>query len=730
LVELKMVFTCFGHLEDTNLSEIATDVITEVLRMIPPDDTLTFMPLITVILPPILETKVKVLEYLQKNDEDSVLPYARIYTEMGEALTEMLVKEVKNPQVAEIFQIELAFTKSQSIELSQMPFEFWQRLNDHFAPPKGRNNNYRGFSNGIHQEEPPVPAEFVPLFLELLNVLLERAQSPSDRDPFTAEEDDFAQYRGRLLQLVEEATRAIGQDRALEHVLGSLQAKQAAGVAMQEAHFVVLCRIVPYATVTETSVLWDLITSLPGLIRQEGNGNVLLEYCKKTAIDLVGALPKWLAQREESMRHALEMLSVLLLAPAPQLPATDPAVQRLQTLQNAAACAFNELANYCRDQLQPIASSLVQLYLQSVNLPGKSRLSVVEGLAFVLVDLEGEPFEQALSAVIGPMVQTLQTETGVETLADTLDFVQAIIRQVKCYAGTAKEAAMGRFITQLWPLLQQLLARFPGEPKIAEKCCRVVKHSMRCAPTPFKPLVMSLGQTLIQAFSACQHSSYLYSAEVLASTYGSDPELEAALRELHVQLSKIALGILQQNAGRLDEITEVVEDYYGMSERYIRHCPGIIFASDQLVPTLQLLPAVLRVIQRDAVEAVHAFTVSFYKYARRYEHVKAQAMQIGPQIVETVFRVILSVPPHYVTDQLAPVLNEVTFYTAAFDPQDVGGGRASPAVHTALGWKELVANMRSGHANRRRTNSGSSRAFPSCPSRSFRTRCGRSSSCR
>jgi hypothetical protein len=414
--------------------------------------------------------------------------------------------------------------------------------------------------------------------------------------------------------------------------------------------------------------LWNLIESLPGLIRQEQNGNVLLESCKKTAIDLVGALPKWLAKREESMRHALEMLSLLLLAPAPQLPATDPAVQRLQTLQHAAANAFKELADHCRDQLQPIASSLVQMYLQSVNLPGKSRLCVVEGLAFIVVDLEGEVFEQALSAVIGPMVQTLQSETGVETLADTLDFVQAIIRQVKCYAGSAKEAAMGRFVTQLWPLLQQLLARFPGEPKIAEKCCRVVKHSMRCAPTPFKPLVMSLGQTLIQAFSACQHSSYLYSAEVLASTYGSDPEMEAALRELHVQLSKIALGILQQNAaraGNCDDITEVVEDYYGMSERYIRHCPGIIFASDQLIPTLQILPTVLRVIQRDAVEAVHAFTVSFFKVARRNEHVKPKAMEIGPQIVETIFRVILSVPPHYVTDQLAPVLNEVR----ACDPE-------------------------------------------------------------
>ena len=33
-----------------------------------------------------------------------------------------------------------------------------------------------------------------------------------------------SRYRGRLLQLVEETTRAIGYDRAVEHVLQSLQA--------------------------------------------------------------------------------------------------------------------------------------------------------------------------------------------------------------------------------------------------------------------------------------------------------------------------------------------------------------------------------------------------------------------------------------------------------------------------------------------------------------------------
>ena len=40
----------------------------------------------------------------------------------------------------------------------------------------------------------PGPRRFRPLVLELVNALLERAQCPGDRDPFTVD-DDFAQSR-------------------------------------------------------------------------------------------------------------------------------------------------------------------------------------------------------------------------------------------------------------------------------------------------------------------------------------------------------------------------------------------------------------------------------------------------------------------------------------------------------------------------------------------------------
>jgi transportin-3 len=304
LVGMKIPLACFQLLEDPNLSEIGTDVIVEVLRMIPAEQTTEYMPVIQAILPPILATKMKVSQYLQAADEDSVLPYARIFTEMGEALVLMMVDEVKQPQVAELFQIELAFTRSPSTELSQMPFEFWLRLFEHFRRCSG--TGWKGY----------LPEEFRPLVLELVNALLERAQCPGDRDPFTVD-DDFAQYRGRLQHIFVEASRALGPDETLSHTLQSLAARQAGGVPVQEAHFYLLGSLVGQADVREDSVLWELINSLPQLIRQDAGGSPIVAYSKKTAVDLVGNLSRWLAMKTESMRTALDMLSVLLVAPAP-----------------------------------------------------------------------------------------------------------------------------------------------------------------------------------------------------------------------------------------------------------------------------------------------------------------------------------------------------------------------------------------------------------------------------
>merc|ERR1719272_1372426 len=160
-----------------------------------------------------------------------------------------------------------------------------------------------------------------------------------------------------------------------------------------------------------------------------------------------------------------------------------------------------------------------------------------------------------------------------------------------------------------WPMLQQTLRAHPGDAKVVEKSCRLLKHCMRCVPDLFKHNASGLAAYLVPAFQSHQHSSYLYSAEILANTYAHDPEIAPVLTHLFHQLSSTALQCLMvaKEQSQLENITELVEDFYGMFERYLRYTPSIVLEAPTLPATLQLFHSVIFVQQKDAIEAIIAF---------------------------------------------------------------------------------------------------------------------------
>lgn len=383
------------------------------------------------------------------------------------------------------------------------------------------------------------------------------------------------------------------------------------------------------------------------------------------------------------MGTALEMLSFLLLQPPP----ADLTVKaRFDTLQESAAKAYRDLCTSCRYDLLPHWRALVQLCNspQVAQLAARQRMPVVDGTAAVVVLLEqDQEFMQALEQLCGALVTTLKgglegnPPTPPSILCDTLDCIQSIVRQVKAIEGSPREAAIGNFTAMVFPLLQQFLVRFSAESRLAEKCCRVLKHSMRCAPGPFKQLVPGVAETLVQAFRNCEHSSFLYSAEVLASEYGRQPDMQPILKQLYEQLSTIAVGLLQRKQSQLIDVVEVIEDYYGMSERYLRYCPTIVLESGNLTATLVALPLVLQIFQRDAQEAVVAFVTQFFTACTKggvpcSPQVQQQALEVAPQVVTTLFRVLLAVPPGFVLDMVPQVLENVRECFPAQYPQWVG----------------------------------------------------------
>ncbi|CAK9084236.1 unnamed protein product [Durusdinium trenchii] len=617
------------------------------------------------------------MEVALDDEQDSLLQVCRIYVEVGECLVPLVMTQCADAQIVSILQVILRCTDLPSEEISSIPLEFWHRLADEVCR---------------HPETDVKIDQFQGVYLELLSASIRRCTLSTTQDPFLAD-DEIAAYRQRILGLVEDCLEVLTPNTALEHVLKSLLGGQQNGVVVQEAHFFVLTMVASRAEVREGSVLWQLIQSLPPLISAtapEGAERVdgaILHFTKKTAIELLGNLWQWVKTRPDFLRSSLEMISMLLMASDPP-NSPNNMLERTKQVQQAASMAFKEICVGGKLHLQDLVPQLTQLYVSTIALPIRMHLFIVDGVGAVVASLnQEETFRSALEHLVTPLVQGLNTERERPVvLSEILDRLTTIIRQIHIREGSAKAACVGHvaakydrvdgilvllamffllYTTQIldkmrqlisstfWPVIRQCLAQHPADSKLVEKSCRLLKHSMRCVPDLFKPNLSDVARTLVTAFQQHQHSSYLYSAEILAHTYAKDPEIVPVLTELFNQLSSIGLQCLMHSKDKLEEITELVEDSW-TSKRW---------------------SVAIFVQQKEAVEAIIAFIESVlshigetFKLGRRYadeskakigQLLQPHALQVAPGFVQAIFRLIAGVPTKYVQDSIPSILDHL-----------------------------------------------------------------------
>eukprot|EP00927_Polykrikos_kofoidii_P033794 TRINITY_DN28635_c0_g1_i1.p1 TRINITY_DN28635_c0_g1~~TRINITY_DN28635_c0_g1_i1.p1 ORF type:complete len:979 (+),score=168.99 TRINITY_DN28635_c0_g1_i1:417-2939(+) len=679
------------------LSETGTDIIIEILRMSSLDLNF-FEPVIKVILSILGPLRAKFESMLSHGveaalaaDQDGILQICRIYTETGECLVPIIMDQISNPEVLGILQVILRCTDLPSQEISSIPFEFWHRLANEVKRKPETDANVDQFQG---------------IYVELLRTVIRRCQLSLTEDPFQAD-DEFIAYRQSLLHLADDCLVIITPNTALEHVLKSLQDQHVGSVIVQEAHFYCLTKVGERAQVWEGSVMWQLIQSLPPLIAQQVQDNsaeaALLHFTKKTAIELLGCLSKWVITKPDFLRSALEMISTLLLQSAP--PGSAPNIlERTKQVQQSASMAFKNICCRGAQGLQDLMPNLTQLYVSTMALPIRMHLFIVDGVGAVVAELrQDDIFRTGLEGLVTPLVNGVNSEREKpQVLSEILDRLTMIVRQIDVQTGSTKAADVGNLVTNVfWPLIKQTVQAHPGDAKVVEKSCRLLKHSMRCVPDLFKPNVQAVATTLIACFQGHQHSSYLYSAEILAHSYCNDPEIVPVLTGLFAALSSHALQCLVTARDHLEDITELVEDFYGMFERYLRYCPLIVLEAPSLPATLQLWTAVIFVQQKDAIEAVIGFVLAVLglvaegnKAGQRYadekkvrhgQALRGHALQVCPGFVEAIFALIAAVPTRYVRDALPCVLEAVG---RAFPPEfgawvEAGLQRLPPSAASA-----------------------------------------------
>merc|ERR1712046_242489 len=121
----------------------------------------------------------------------------------------------------------------------------------------------------------------------------------------------------------------------------------------------------------------------------------------------------------------------------------------------------------------------------------------------------------------------------------------------------------------------------------------------------------------------------------------------------------------------LDEVAPLVEGFYRMLERYLHRAPTIANSAD-MSQALQLCLVAISIEQHEAIEAVVAFIEVVYSIVAQSctghvegiadERVQAgvtltmQVVQLSPNLVQALFKLIARVPTRFVLGMIPGVL--------------------------------------------------------------------------
>ncbi|KAF4663406.1 Transportin-3 [Perkinsus olseni] len=689
LIKSDLMDAVFSGLGDARISSACTDIVVEVLGLLgkesnSPEAGSLYERMFSKVggLLPALEAS------LREDDSDVAMMLSRVCVECAEAMCTFLVANATTSvEMQRMLAVLIEIVEYRGeYEVSELPLNFWEQfahevnirpqLHESMKPvlckllvALTQRCSFDGQSKATLAADIPPPVKVSTMGTEELYDL---CTTYFDID------DDYLRFRRYLGETVLQVLGPVGPTVGFECLLQAFGAQPRDAIYHQEAYYYILAWVVRRVTPNEAlladnSLVWKLLDFIPALFNTPATlaKDVL---CQRSALSLVGACAHFLEKRPDKLRAMTEFLSAQLVA--------DPAT-RHPSVTYAAASAFRLICLRCRDELALISgmsTALCNVYkCTAASLPAKTHMKVVEGTsAVVSAGTDDESFKANLEVVLEPLIAGLRQHANDHNmLCDILDRLSTCLLSSRVPRESAREVALGRFVEQsLWPTVSQILEHCVNDARLVEKCCRVLKHSVRTVPDAFKPLVPRLVERLVTDFNKQHHSSYLYMAEVLAGTYGSDPEVEPLLGQLFVSLSGTALQALVQfrasHPGKLDEACDLIEDFYGMCLRYLRHCPHIVVSRCPEVTSAALnfaAESAVFVQQKDAADAVFAFIDACYTSSE-----KADAWGFSPADAETsrkivqassglmvkqMFAMMLSVPPRYLREYIPEVLEAV-----------------------------------------------------------------------
>lgn len=559
------------------------------------------------------------LEDHVEHEEESMKAIVRLFAAIGEGMKVKIASEFStNSDIQQFLLLLLRLFGMKNIDISQLCAHVFEDFLEATAPSDG-------------DRKPASP--FHEKLFETLVLRLSVSTEPSfdGVDPFGTVDSDFFHFRTSVVTPLlyslsrEFLGRSVGAERL---VRGLINNPTGNNLALQEAFALAVKDQVggsfsdPTATLKEA--MESLIEILPRMVDVGSihSCSLLDTFRRRALLVMTGSLGNWI--RTETQLFALiDVVAQVLIRPTVMH----------RSIHYAAAGSFRDLCfnNHCKGLIVGNASaveSITKLFTQtSTHLGMREHSMVTEGITSILSACSDDNLFNNMmrNMILIPLVQSgdqLRRTADVANCGLVIDRITAVLQSLlRLRPGSTRYDTVAEVVVNhVWPMLSGCMETFRAESDLVEKACRLIKHAMRSVSDVFKVLVVPIGQILVRDFPVTQHSSYLYTAEVLAHQYGHDLSARAALSDIFSNLATQGVRITHQrltSAGVFesgDTVDELIEDLFGMIERFLRFSPTIVVKSQAAIGAVLnlLVPVFSRMRREETIEAVSAFTEQIY----------------------------------------------------------------------------------------------------------------------
>uniref|UniRef100_A0A4W5NW12 Importin-13 n=1 Tax=Hucho hucho TaxID=62062 RepID=A0A4W5NW12_9TELE len=528
-----LVEDCFTALPDPELFDTAVEAIVNAISQ---PDSQRYVNTLLKLVPQVLSLQEQLREAVQNGDMETSHGICRIAVALGENHSRALLEQVEHWQGFLALVNMIMFCTGipghypVNETTSSLTLTFWYTLQDDIM-------SFDSERQAVYLQV------YRPVYFQLVDVLLHKAQFPSDQEYASwssDEKEQFRIYRVDISDTLMYVYEMLGAELLsnLYEKLGRIltNTEQASSWQHTEALLYGFQSIAETIDVNYSDVIPGLIGLIPRI--------TVVSLCLRTVL--------------------LSVLPLVLQA----LGNPDLSVSSVSTLK--------KICRECKYDLPPYATNIVavsqEVLIKQIHKTSQC-MWLMQALGFLLSALPVEEILRNLHSLITPYIQQLEKladETPnpsnklaiihilglLSNLFTTLDISKQEDESGEGTAPPVKTALpppgpnpVVVVLQQVFALIQTVLSKWLNDSQVVEAVCAIFEKSVKTLLHDFAPMVSQLSEMLGQMYSTIPQASALDLTRQMVHIFASETDNFPPIKALFELVTSVTLSIFQQGRG-------------------------------------------------------------------------------------------------------------------------------------------------------------------------------------